>query len=235
MLAAPWFLAVLAFVVNVGCSLVFLNMEVSKLKSGIRMPVKGPSAAELAAQEEKRRQEKADADADEAYKNMSNAFNAAKRAAIWNFKTAAIDELIAELKNERQNVLEEQKDLAALSSQVTAERQEVERVKAEVTRLRQDLEARIVEISENEKDNLKKLVSTYTIMAPMSAVPILRELDENTVVKILSQMKPERVALILGAMAQMPDKLSDEPPSKRAARISDKLRLMKALKKEVAQ
>ncbi|MEI6870739.1 MAG: hypothetical protein WCL08_00515 [Verrucomicrobiota bacterium] len=235
MLAAPWFLAVLAFVINVACSLAFLNMEVSKLRGSIRLPVKGPSAAEIAAQEEKLRQEKADAEADEAFKTMSNAFAAAKRATIWNFKTAAVDELITELKNERQSVLEEQKDLAALSSQVTAERQEVERVKAEVTRLRHDLEARIVEISENEKDNLKKLVSTYTIMAPVSAVPIFRELDENTVVKILSQMKPERVALILGAMAQMPDKSSDEPPSKRAARISDKLRLMKALKKEVAQ
>jgi flagellar motility protein MotE (MotC chaperone) len=235
MLAAPWFLAVLAFVLNAACSFLFLNMEVSKLKSSIRLPEKGPSAAEIAAKEEKERQEKAEAEADEAYKNMTNAYTAAKRAAVWNFKTAAVDELITELKNERQSILEEQKDLAALSSQVTAERQEVERVKAEVTRLRQELEARIVEVTDNEKDNLKKLVSTYTIMPAPNAVPILRELDENTVVKILSQMKPERVALILGAMAQMPDKSSDEPPSKRAARISDKLRLMKALKKEVAQ
>ena len=235
MLAAPWFLAVLAFVLNAACSFVFLNMEVAKLKATIRLPEKQPSAAEIAAKEEKERQEKADADADEAYKNMTNAYANAKRASVWNFKTAAVDELIAELKGERQNILEEQKDLAALSSQVTAERQEVGKVKAEVTKLRQDLEARIVEITDNEKDNLKKLVSTYTIMQPANAVPILRELDENTVVKILSQMKPERVALILGAMAQMPDKSNDEPPSKRAARISDKLRLMKAIKKEVAQ
>ena len=154
---------------------------------------------------------------------------------IWSFKTAAIDELIAELKNERQSLMEEQKDLASLSSQVTAERQEVERVKAEVAKMRQELDARVVEVAENERDNLKKLVQTYMVMPPQGAVLILRELDEDTVVKILSNMKADRVALILGEMARLVDKNSDEPPSRRAARISDKLRLMKALKKEVAQ
>jgi Mg/Co/Ni transporter MgtE len=73
-------------------------------------------------------------------------------------------------------------------------------------------------------------------MPPTNAVLIFRELDEDTVVKILSAMKPDRVALILGEMARIVDKdRADEPPSRRAARISDKLRLMKALKKEVAQ
>ena len=123
-----------------------------------------------------------------------------------------------------------------MSSQVTAERQEVERIKEEVARMRRELESRIVEVAENERDNLKKLVATYTAMPPVNAVMIFRETDEDTVVKILSAMKPDRVALILGEMARLVDKdRSDEPPSRRAARISDKLRLMKALKKEVAQ
>jgi len=106
---------------------------------------------------------------------------------------------------------------------------------AEVGKMRQELDARVVEVAENERDNLKKLVQTYMVMPPPSAVLILRELDEDTVVKILSNMKADRVALILGEMARVVDKSSDEPPSRRAARISDKLRLMKALKKEVAQ
>ncbi len=216
MLAAPWFLAVVALVVNVALSFVLLKSEAGKIRE--RLAVKpGPSAEEIAAQQ------------------AADAAAAAPPPVIWSFKTAAIDELITELKNERQSIIEEQKDLASLSSQVTAERQEVERVKGEVARMRQELEARIVEVSENERDNLKKLVSTYTVMAPASAVLILRELDEDTVVKILSAMKADRVSLILGEMARIVDKSTDEAPARRAARISDKLRLMKALKKEVAQ
>jgi flagellar motility protein MotE (MotC chaperone) len=216
MLAAPWFLVVVALVVNVLTSALLLNSESSKIRE--RLAVKpGPSAEEVAAQE------------------AAAAAAAAPPPVIWSFKTAAVDELIAELKNERQSLMEEQKDLAALSSQVTAERQEVERVKAEVAKMRQELDARVVEVAENERDNLKKLVQTYMVMPAPSAVLILRELDEDTVVKILSNMKADRVALILGEMARVVDKSSDEPPSRRAARISDKLRLMKALKKEVAQ
>ena len=221
MLAAPWFLAVVALVVNVALSFVLLQSESTKIRERIKAEqaaANGPSPEELAAQQ------------------AAEAAAAAPPPQIWSFKTAAIDELITELKNERQSLIEEQKDLASLSSQVTAERQEVERVKQEVTRLRQELEARIVEVSENERDNLKKLVATYSAMPATNAVLIFRETDEDTVVKILSAMKPDRVALILGEMARLVDKdRADEPPSRRAARISDKLRLMKALKKEVAQ
>ena len=221
MLAAPWFLAVVALVVNVALSFVLLNSESSKIRERIKaeqIAANGPSPEEVAA------------------KQAAEAAAAAPPPQIWSFKTAAIDELITELKSERQSLIEEQKDLASLSSQVTAERQEVERVKQEVTRLRQELEARIVEVNENERDNLKKLVATYSVMPPTGAVLIFRETDEDTVVKILSVMKPDRVALILGEMARLVDKdRADEPPSRRAARISDKLRLMKALKKEVAQ
>lgn len=221
MLAAPWFLAVVALVVNVALSFVLLKSASGKIREKIQqeqIAAKGPSPEEIAAQE------------------AAAAAAAAPPPPVWGFKTGAIDELMTELKNERQNLLEEQKDLAALSSQVTSERQEIERVKQEVARMRQELEARIVEVAENERDNLKKLVTTYTAMPPTNAVLIFRELDEDTVVKILSAMKPDRVALILGEMARIVDKdRADEPPSRRAARISDKLRLMKALKKEVAQ
>ena len=221
MLAAPWFLAVVALVVNVALSFVLLKSEGGKIRERIQqeqIAAKGPSPEEIAA------------------KQAAEAAAAAPPPPVWSFKTAAIDELITELKNERQNLIEEQKDLASLSSQVTAERQEVEKIKQDITRMRQELEARLIEVAENERDNLKKLVSTYAAMPTTNAVLIFRELDEDTVVKILSAMKADRVAMILGEMARLVDKdRVDEPPSRRAARISDKLRLMKALKKEVAQ
>jgi flagellar motility protein MotE (MotC chaperone) len=214
MLAAPWFLAVVGFVINMVCTVLMLNSAVSKLPKPDFTPV--PDPVEVAATEAK---------AVEA---------AAPPPQLWSFKTNAVDELIAELRKEREAIIEEQKDLAAMSSQVTAERQEVEKVKEEILRLRKDFEARIVEVSELEKENLKNLAQTYTAMLPLGAASILREIDEDSAVKILSQMKAKSAALVLGEMARLVDKSSDEPPARKAARISDKLRLMKAPHKELA-
>jgi flagellar motility protein MotE (MotC chaperone) len=214
MLAAPWFLAVVGFVINMVCTVVLLNSGVSKLPKPDFTPQ--PDPVEVAATEAKAAEE------------------AAPPPQLWSFKTNAVDELIAELKKEREAIIEEQKDLAAMSSQVTAERQEVEKVKNEIIRLRSELEARIVEIADSEKENLKNLGQTYTAMLPAGAAVILRELDEDAAVKILAQMKAKNAALVLGEMARIVDKNSDEPPARRAARISDKLRLMKAFKKDLA-
>ena len=214
MLAAPWFLAVVGFVINMVCTVMMINAGVSKLPKPDFTPV--PDPVEVAAVEAK---------ATEA---------AAPPPQLWSFKTNAVDELIAELKKEREAVVEEQKDLAAMSSQVTAERQEVEKVKNEILRLRKDLDARIVEVNEFERENLKNLAQTYTAMLPAGAAVILREIEEDSAVKILSQMKPKSAALVLGEMARIVDKNSDEPPARRAARISDKLRLMSALKKDIS-
>jgi flagellar motility protein MotE (MotC chaperone) len=214
MLAAPWFLAVVGFVINMICTVVMLNSAVSKLPKPDFTPA--PDPVEVAAAE------------------VKAAEAAAPPPQLWSFKTNAVDELITELKKEREAIIEEQKDLAAMSSQVTAERQEVEKVKEEIMRLRKDFEARIVEVAQHETENLKNLAQTYTAMLPAGAAVILREIDEDAAVKILSQMKPKSAALVLGEMARIVDKNSDEPPARRAARISDKLRLMKAPKKDIA-
>ena len=156
---------------------------------------------------------------------------------IWSFRTDAIQELVSELNESREGLIVEQKDLASLQAQVSAEKQEVEKVKQEILRLRQDLDRRIVEVKESEARNLKTLAQTYSSMVASAAVPILRELDEDTVVKILSLMKPEKVGALLGEMAKVSavERGADDSPARRVARISDKIRLMRALKKEVPQ
>ena len=71
-----------------------------------------------------------------------------------------------------------------------------------------------------------------TEWTPAAAVAIFREMDENMVVKILAVMKVDRTGPILGEMSKGQDKPGEEGMVKRAARISDKLRLIKPLKKE---
>ena len=153
-------------------------------------------------------------------------------ARMWGFKTDAVDELIKELKNERDKLESEQKGVLAVQSQNAADREELTKVRAEIQGMRDEIDAMVVEIQEQELKNLKTLATTYSTMNPPDVVAIFRELDENMSVKVLSFMKPDRVGPILGAMAKAQDGSTGESMAKRAARITDKLRLLKPLKKE---
>jgi len=216
MLAAPWFLAVVAFVVNAVSTFLMLQPEIEKAKQ-----------TAVVTKEEKVIEEK---------KVEEERIAALPPPPPWNFKTEAVDELVSELKASKEGLLDEMKDLSLLQAQISAEREEVEKLKAEVIRLRQELDVRIVEVQDFEKDNIKKLALTYATMPPISAVPILRELEEDTVVKIFAQMKPEIVSKMLGTMASLVDKTQRaRTPAEQAANISNKLRIMKTAKREVVQ
>ena len=154
---------------------------------------------------------------------------------LWSFKTDAMDELIKELGAEREKLAADQKNAVMLQSQAVAERAELEKKRAEIQAMKDEIELRVVEIQEHEVRNLKTLAQTYSAMPPPAAVAIFRELDENTAVKILATMKVDRVGPILGEMAKSPDRAGEETMARRAARITDKLRLLKPAKKENSQ
>ena len=153
-------------------------------------------------------------------------------ARMWGFKTEAVDELIKELKSEREKLETDQKGVLAVQSQNAAEREELEKVRTEIQAMRTEIDQQVVEIQERELKNLKTLAQTYSAMNPSAVVAIFRELEENMAVKILSFMKADRVGPILGEMSKASDAVSGETMAKRAARITDKLRLLKPLKKE---
>lgn len=150
---------------------------------------------------------------------------------LWSFKTEAVDGLIVELKTEREKLESERKGLVTERSQLAAERAEIEKVRAEIQSLRDEIGERIVEIETSELQNLKTLSQTYSAMNPPAVVAIFREMEENMAVKILALMKADRVGPILGEMTKSPDKAGEDSMAKRAARISDKLRLLKPIKK----
>lgn len=151
---------------------------------------------------------------------------------LWSFNTDAMDELIKELGAEREKLAAEQKSAVTMQAQAIAERAELDKKRAEIQALKDEIEQRVVEIQEHEVRNLKTLAQTYSAMNPSAAVAIFRELDENTAVKILATMKVDRVGPILGEMAKTADRTGEEPMARRAARITDKLRLLKPAKRE---
>ena len=118
-------------------------------------------------------------------------------------------------------------DLGKLEAQIKSEKEELEKVRADIEAMRDQISQSIPRVEEAEVKNIKSLAKTYSSVKPTAAVAIFKELDDNTVVKILSFMKAETAGAILAEMSRQQDK--DESMAKRAARISDKLRLLEPL------
>lgn len=146
----------------------------------------------------------------------------------WDFWTIEVDNLAAELKDEKARMakLAEQLDLRA--ARVTAEQKELDKLRANLEATRKEISDRVIEISADEMKNLRSLSQTYTNLTPRAAVAIIREMDDMTVVKILSLMKADVVAPIFEEMSKTPDQ--GGLLARRAAILSEKLRLLKSSK-----
>ena len=147
-----------------------------------------------------------------------------KPGAPWGFWTIEMENLASDLKDEMAKQHKRAEQLDEREARFTAERQELEKVRADIEAQRQGISGRLIEIQALESKNLRTLAQTYTNMAPAAAVEIFRDMDDITVVKILSLMKPDTVAPLLEAMAK-----SDADPAlaKRAATLTEKLRIVK--------
>lgn len=154
---------------------------------------------------------------------------------LWTFKADDVDAMVREVAAERRKLDARAANLDKQQAQLEAEKAEIEKRRDEVKTLRDQIAKALPEVQEIEAKNLKTLAQTYSTMTPQAVVAILRESDETTAVKILSFMKTDKVGAILQEMtraqAASNDATGDTMP-KRAARISDKLRLLKTLPKK---
>jgi len=146
----------------------------------------------------------------------------------WDFWTIEVDNLASELKDEkaRMTKLSEQLDLRA--ARLNAEQKELEKLRASIEATRKEIGDRVIEISVDEQKNLRSLAQTYRNLTAPAAVAIIREMDDTTVVKILSLMKSDEVAPIFEVMSKTSDR--EGALARRAAILSEKLRLMKSSK-----
>ncbi|RXK52966.1 hypothetical protein ESB00_14735 [Oleiharenicola lentus] len=150
------------------------------------------------------------------------------KAQGWDFWTIEIDGLASELKEERARLRQQAEQLNQRAARLSAEQQELAKVRTEIEALRAEIGRKVVEIAADESKNLRALAQTYATLTPRGAVAILREMDDTTVVKILSLMKSETVAPIFEEMAKTAS--PEGTLAKRAGALSEKLRLMKAAK-----
>ncbi len=146
----------------------------------------------------------------------------------WDFWTIEVDNLASELKDEKARLAKQSELLDQRAARLSGEQQELEKVRTSIEAMRKEIADKVVEIQADEGKNLRVLSQTYANLSPKAAVAIIREMDDVTVVKILSLMKPDVVAPIFEEMSKTSDK--EGPLARRAAVISEKLRLMKSSK-----
>lgn len=146
----------------------------------------------------------------------------------WEFQSQEADLLIRELKIEKDSLAKREKDLNDLAERLKTERMEINMVTQAVHQLQAQVESSIVRINAEEAVNIKKLSRTYAAMSPDGAAPIMKEMEETTLIKIVALMKEGESAPILEAMS----KLSPDD-AKRVAKITERLRFYLSQPKDV--
>jgi flagellar motility protein MotE (MotC chaperone) len=144
----------------------------------------------------------------------------------WTFMNPELNQLATDLKDEREALRRRSSQLDELEARLTIERQEISAVTQTVARLRKELDQSVIRVTEEEAVNLRKLGKVYATMSPPGAAHILKEMDDDQLVKILALMKEAETAPILEAFGAL-----DAQQAKRAALISNRLRLTLAPKK----
>jgi flagellar motility protein MotE (MotC chaperone) len=152
-----------------------------------------------------------------------------RKAQGWDFWTIEMENLSNELKEEKKRLQQQSDQLDQRAGRIAADRQELDRIRYDLESIRRQIDAKVVVVRIDEAKNLKTLASTYATLSPKAAVAILKEMDDTMVVKILSLMKIDVVGPIFEEMSRTPSGAADGSSlSKRAATISDKIRLLKA-------
>lgn len=146
----------------------------------------------------------------------------------WDFWTIEMENLSSELKDEKARLKQRQDMLDQREATLAAERLELEKTRRQLENLRTTIDQRLIEVSEGEAANLKKLAQTYSTLTPKAAIAIYKEMDDVLLVKLLSLMKSDTVKTTFEEMVRQ--SAADPSLSKRVAVLSEKLRLMKSAK-----
>ena len=145
----------------------------------------------------------------------------------WEYQNPDVDMMIEELKKEKAALDKREKDLNALAERLQAERMEINVVTQSVFQMQKEFDSTVARVTAEEALNIKKLAKTYAAMSPEGAAVIMKELDDNTLVKILAVLKDSESAPIIELLGKQSETLA-----KRMALITDRLRTYLSTPKE---
>ncbi|MDH5299651.1 MAG: hypothetical protein OEV91_11595 [Desulfobulbaceae bacterium] len=125
-------------------------------------------------------------------------------------------ELATSLKERELAVEAKEKDLARREADLAALRKDVDAKLARLTVLQGDLQARLAALQQVADKDFKNLVKVYSAMSPTKMAPLLDEMDDATVTRILKAMKADLVAKIIPKLEKS-----------KAVRVSRQLGMLK--------
>lgn len=128
------------------------------------------------------------------------------------------EDILKKVSQQQEKIEEREKELRSsiqlnekLKTELVENRKKIEEMQGIVQKY-------LIALNESEMKNIKRLANVYSLMRAEEAAVILADLDEETILNILSQMKERQSAKLLGAYAALGD---DE--SLRAAELSQRL------------
>ncbi len=139
--------------------------------------------------------------------------------ASWDFFNPEVDRLIGELAKEKKAVATRDEQLNELSTRLEAERAELNIILQSMHRMQKDFDRNVVRVRDEESANLKKLAKVYANMSPEGAATIIKQMEDDQIVKFMVFMKEGETAPLLESFAKL-----GEAEAKRAAAISERLR-----------
>ncbi len=111
-----------------------------------------------------------------------------------------VDELIAALNAEREAVAKKTTDLAAKEQELNLKEEAITRLKTELQGLQAQLDGKIIEITDTERVNLKRLADMCSKMDSTSAGGFLKEMEKERAAIILSMISERSAAAIMDAV-----------------------------------
>jgi len=139
--------------------------------------------------------------------------------ASWDFFNPEVDRLIGELAKEKKAVATRDEQLNELSTRLEAERTELNIILQSMHRMQKEFDRNVARVKEEESPNLKKLAKVYANMSPEGAATIIKQMEDDQIVKFMVFMKEGETAPLLESFAKL-----GETEAKRAAAISERLR-----------
>jgi flagellar motility protein MotE (MotC chaperone) len=137
----------------------------------------------------------------------------------WEFRNPELEQLVVELRREKDALKQREQDLKALEVRLQNERHELTLVTQSVARLQKEFDQNVLHLKEEEAANFKKLAKLYGGMSPEGAAGVFREMPDDEVARILAYMKADEVSQILDTFGRL-----GKTEAKRAATLTDRMR-----------
>lgn len=137
----------------------------------------------------------------------------------WVFQNPDLDQMIDELRREKDALSVREQQLQDLETRLASERQEISVVTAAMGRVLKEFNDTILNIRQAEVPNLKKLAKAHAAMSPEGSANILKEQTDDEILKVLFYLKPAQTGLILEAFGRL-----GKSEAQRAGQLTERLR-----------